>query len=411
MIRTIRENIKLNYFLVALVLISTVCPFFMQTKVHLIVSFVILLVIFILRGGRIDIKIILLILIAVSLILIQGIAWGIRFLTIVTYVSSVILTPYFLFRIVGEKLFEYIVKIIYVTAIYTTILWLLQNLIPPFDNYMQNLKEIVFQMHSFDVIPRSLIFYTVAIVKAELSLFDIYRNSGIYHEPGAFAYWLIIGIGLNTIITKSFFGKKNRIMMVALLTTFSTAGYLSLFALSLFFIAKSRINILLRALIFIVFVFSVFHIYTNAGFLQEKMSRQYENEGTVALEGEPTSGRIISARKALNIIEQNPIFGRGIITASAENDPYSAFHGESYSATAIVVNYGLFFGFIFYWFFLKGIKLICNKYQFSRNFALFFFVAILIGAFSQSFLYDNITVQFFLFGLLFSNLPPVRHPT
>jgi hypothetical protein len=375
-------------------------PFFNQTKAILVVPFLILFLIFFHRGYKIEKKIVYLFLIITTLISLQGLFWGFKPLTLFTYFSFTVLTPYFLYRVVGNRIFEYLAKIIYITAVYSIILWLMQVLIPPFDQFLQDFKIFVFHNYSFDFWPRSILLYTVANSYADLSVIDIYRNAGIYHEPGAFAYWLIIGIGLNTIITKNSFDRKNIMMSIALITTFSTAGYLQLFALSLFFVIRARINPIFKTIVFALFIFSSVHVYTSAEFLQEKISKHYLAQNLSSVEGVYTTGRFTRALKIMNNIKQSPVFGRGIITASEDNKKYSAYDMSGTLSLAIFARYGLLFGFLFYLFFYRGIKRVCVLYNFSQRFPIFFLLAIAIGGFSQSFFYDNITIQFFFAGLL-----------
>jgi hypothetical protein len=392
-----------NYFLVLIVFLSVVCPFFTGTKARVVIPFVILGYFFILKGHKIDRKVVILSLIVVFLILLQGLFWGFRLLTVFTYTAFSIILPYFLFRIVGIKFFRYLVNIIFISAVYTTIIWALQNLDPEFNKYLQQLKDYVFIHFSFDRWARSLIFYTVSITKANLNFIEIYRNYGLYGEPGAFAYWLIIGIGLNTIINKKPLDKKNLLMTLALLTTFSTAGYIQLFVLLSFLIFKSHLKKVAKVLIIGFFILSSFYIYTKAPFMEEKISSHKSEQFNVELKGTYTSGRFIRLRKAFNIIMQSPIIGRGIITASQEDNPYSAYNLNGAASINIIVRFGLFFGAIYYLFFYRGIKTIILAHNYYKSFALFFLAAITLGGFAQPMFHDNLTIQFFFTGLLLWN--------
>lgn len=399
-IKNKKNKEKINIILVLMVFISVISPFFIETKINLVLTFIVLLFIFFHRRISLDYKVINLIVLIIVLISIQGYIWGFSLLTIFTYTAFAILTPYFLFKIVGIKLFNYLVKIIYITAFYSLFLWLLQVILPPFDNFLQNFKDYVYKNYSWDLWARSLIFYTVAINKIDLGFIDLYRNSGIYHEPGAFAVWLIFGIGLNTIISKNHLNKKNFVMIIALFSTFSTAGYLMLFLLTLFFIFKSKINRVIKVASIIIFLFISFEVYISAGFMKKKMELHYEQQSSVQLEGTYTTGRLIRIRKALAVIGQSPLIGRGIITAAAANDPYSKYDAET-ATLGIISKYGLFFGILFFLYFYKGIKLLIKNNNYYLSFAKFFLIAIMMGGLSQRFLYDNIMIQFFFLGLMY----------
>lgn len=392
---------KVDFFLVLMVFMFTVSPFFLLAKLNLLFAFIVLAIIFFKRGYRIERKVIFLVLIAIILISVQGFLWGFNLLTLFTYTAFAILTPYFLFRIIGINVFNYLVRIIYISAFYTLFIWFLQVMVPPFDSFLQDLKNYVYINYSWDRWARSLIFYTVANpeYKINIGFMDIYRNSGIYHEPGAFAYWLVFGIGLNTIIRKKYLNKKNLIMTIALITTFSTAGYLQLFVLVLFFIIKSRINLMVKAISVIIFIILSLNLYTTVGFLGFKISQHYTAQSSVQLEGAYTTGRFIRIRKALAVIEQSPLFGRGIITASAADDPYSKYDAGT-ATLGIIAHYGLILGFLYYLFLFRGINILIIHNKYSTSYAIFFLITLMMGGLSQNFIYDVITLQLFFLGLL-----------
>ena len=395
-----KENKALNYFLVFVTLTFATDPFFLGTKAKVVIPFLLLGFIFFKRGYKVDQKIIMVIVVVATLIILQGMLWGFSLLTIFTYTASVILVPYFLYRIVGLKVFHYLVNIIYVTSIYSLILWLFQNLFPPFDYFLQDLKNVVFDNYSFDRWARSLIFYTVAIAKAELGLVDIYRNSGIFHEPGGYAIWLIVGIGLNTIMTKESFCKKNILMSIALLTTFSTAGYLQLFVLLSFLITKSRINIIAKGSLVVLFIILSIYAFTTAEFLQKKIDAHYYQQSRVQLEDARTTGRFVRSYKIINVIQQSPFIGRGINTASAEDDKYSAYYMSGTGSLKVLAHFGLIFGSLFFLYYYRGILLLISSYNYDPQFALFFFASMFLGGFAQDFFIDAISIQFFFLGLI-----------
>ncbi len=395
---------KIDFLLVLIVFISTISPFFFQTKINLVVPFFLLAFVFFKRRHVFDKKLFILISIVIVLISVQGYIWGFSLLTVFTFTSFFILTPYFLYKIVGIKVFNYILKIIYISTLYSLALWFLQVTIPSFDSAIQTLKNYIYQHYSWDLWARNIIIYTVAIHKIDIGFFEIYRNSGIFHEPGAFAHWLVVGIGLNTIISKNHLNKKNLIMMIALITTFSTAGYIMLFMLILFLIVRSQVHLLFKLLTLIVFLFISYDLYFTAGFLGEKVEQHYKTQANVQLEGTYTTGRIIRLRKAIAVIEQSPIFGRGIITASAAEDPYSKYDAGT-ATFGLIAKYGLFFGIVFYIYLYRGIKTYISYHQYYISFTKFFFAALLVGGLSQPFLFDNITIILFFIGLLnFKNI-------
>src|SRR5688500_12908439 len=83
---------------------------------------------------------------------------------------------------------------------------------------------------------KSLIIYNIfrepLFGSDSLGLFGLPRNSGPFWEPGAFGGYLTMGIAFEMILFRKF-SKRVIIFLIALLSTFSTGGYM---AITLFFL-------------------------------------------------------------------------------------------------------------------------------------------------------------------------------
>lgn len=114
---------------------------------------------------------------------------------------------------------------------------------------------------------------------------DIYRNNGIMWEPGAYAMILCILIIYNIAKHGVSINRHTKMYLLALLTTFSTAGYLSLFILFLFFVLKGK-NIQLKILFLILCIIS-FTWLINSDFLLPKIEFFLEaaKEGEISHQG------------------------------------------------------------------------------------------------------------------------------
>ena len=77
----------------------------------------------------------------------------------------------------------------------------------------------------------------------------------MFHEPGAFAVFIVLAIVINIMIDDRPFSRKNIILLIALVSTFSTAGILSIFLVYGFYffrIKKKNIKVLIvSAIIFV----------------------------------------------------------------------------------------------------------------------------------------------------------------
>jgi hypothetical protein len=100
---------------------------------------------------------------------------------------------------------------------------------------------------------------------------DDMRNSGFMWEPGAFAMILIMGIIYNLCKHGIQFNKHIIIYTIALITTFSTAGYLSLGILIILFLFKIR-SVMIKFIMIFVLLYSFFVLMPSTDFLGGKIN-------------------------------------------------------------------------------------------------------------------------------------------
>ncbi len=140
-----------------------------------------------------------------------------------------------------------------------------------------------------------------------------FRNCGMFWEPSAFAGVLNLCLALNV---KEFpeLWKKHKfkliVIVIALIATQSTAGYIVFFLIGtyflLFFVKDKTIAFTLLPVLLVVAVI----VYTNATFLQQKVESQ--SESTLTLDkGEFSNTRFGSFIFDMHYIRKHPIVGNG----------------------------------------------------------------------------------------------------
>jgi len=139
------------------------------------------------------------------------------------------------------------------------------------------------------------------------------KNSGMFWEPGAFAGILMMCIGLN-VKDLSFLWKTHKtkvvVVILALLTTQSTTGYITFFITSIYYILFFVKNPLIKvAIIPAIFAISIL-AYKNADFLQEKIKDQSEKTSILG-RGEFSNSRFGSFVFDLHYIKKHPLIGNG----------------------------------------------------------------------------------------------------
>jgi hypothetical protein len=171
--------------------------------------------------------------------------------------------PSFLFCVIlREKAVEYLAKVIYHLAVLSIFVYCLQlisgNAVYSFGK-MLNLPYPHFNGYV------NMIFFTY--VKQHP-----FQNAGFSWEPGAFGFFLIIGILLNFFSNNFTFDKKAKWMSLAAITTLSTTTYIAfMFVILLYF--RARGVKFAKLLFFIIPILLVFAV--SLPFLFDKISLIY----------------------------------------------------------------------------------------------------------------------------------------
>lgn len=405
-ITTTPDNNFSNY-LIVLFTFGAISPFFALASfgynlIFLIVAFSIAVK----RGVRlIDQKIGLLLIFVYSLIAFQCIYYQ-GFSPAALYKPLfLVYIPFLIYSLMGISYFKYFNKVLFIIAIYTTPLWLLQSLVPAFDHLLRGLSDIVFPV-GWDRMPRSLLIYTSAWGD---SLFNeslgIYRNTGLFHEPGAYGIILNIGIVTNSLLTGKFWNKKNIFFIFCVLTTLSTAGYIALFITLTAMLYSYRINFFLKILFISIFMFIALQVYTQEEFLKSKVETQYADQTYAAKENygkdRPQSGRFYAFITASREFLENPFFGRGIIEKTSKKATgemhESAAYG--YGFMGVFMIFGFPFGIYYMICMYRGFRRIGNISRQKNLFVVATFIAINLALLSQVFVMITIVFILVIIGL------------
>ena len=385
-----------NYFLVVLLIIFEDSPFFLLgTKVTFWILLFILLLIFTRGYYKIFDQKIFMILSAVwVLMLLQLALFGGNFTPAMIYKPFwIFYTPFLVFVIMGLKYFKYLFNVIYYIAIYTSIIYLLHTFSPSFNDWLMQAFKDVFP-YSWAEWPCTILIYSI---QRESGYFFM-RNSGVFHEPGAYSIYLMLAIVINTFYTKQPFNRKNIFLAIVLLSTFSTAGYIMLFVFLSYAVIKLNIPNILKPVIIIPFVVLLLNVYQSSIFLEQKIIMQYEEESKLISGGEKSQrGRFYSFGMSMKSFASTPIFGRGFLENTEYNVGKSASYG--YGFAGLFARYGLFFGLFYMWFFYKGFLTLSKLYKMPKNYTFIAFIVINMGLLTQIFFFHTPFIYFFLIGL------------
>lgn len=411
------KSIRIKYlkeytdYVIVLLSLFSVSPFFsMIVNTFLQIILVFLIWIRLLRGGIFfDHKInftlfFVFVLLAVQAVLSGGFSYAFLYTPFVTFYI-----PYLIYKLLGITYFRYFIKTMYFIAIYTFVIWLMQCFIPSFDDYLQ--KLIVLAMpYSWSAVPRSLLIYTAAWGDSIYNdTLGIYRNSGIFHEPGAYGVFLCLSIVINYFLTGSLFDKKNKVFLLCTLSTLSTTAYFVIFVFLLFYLFSSKQNPALKIMGLLVFLMVSITIYESTDFLKEKVESQYSDQKIAADNNvgrnEAKSGRFYAFFTSVKLFFEHPIFGRGIIYGTSEKATGEMNKDGSYAYGFIGLfsTYGFFFGLYYLLYFYQGLKFLSQKYKILQTMLIGIFIGIQLSLSSQIFILSIPFVMLFILGSQNSN--------
>lgn len=310
------KKIRKQNFLVVLLLIfkSSQASVLAFSPATTIIFLIFLLILFKNRKLKVDRLFINFSIIYFITLLIYFISFGWLDFLLSIYIYLKFLYAYLSVKLVGFSFFKIFQKIVYYGALISIPLFILQLL---FYDFIFDLIGIVqhnvnFLSYKNEVFANNF-FFTVEGYGGK------FRNSGFMWEPKGFSNVLVLAITFNLIQTKfKFFNKKMFVYCLALITTFSTTGYLVLFTvIPLFFIINKSIGV--KIFSFIISITCLFYI-SKLDFMLEKI--KYEStlinhhekllESKKTYEKESISlGRIGSLVVDFNDFIKRPFFGYG----------------------------------------------------------------------------------------------------
>jgi len=228
-----------------------------------------------------------------------------------------------------------------------------------------------------DPISSSIVFNTIEIHK--------FRNSGFMWEPGAFAAVMIFALTFS-FFQRNFVDKEKVILIVGILTTFSTMGYIVMFMILFFFIYIRYKSIA------IIMIIPIAIIMLNLDFLFNKIVDQWQFAQTDILRVEKSSNfdgaigltRFASILIDINIVLNNPILGLGF---DINTVGWDKFYGET-GGDKVVRASGIMFSLVktgilgttlYFIFLYKSIKRYYCRIKFSGLFYCFIVLCVLLS--------------------------------
>ena len=339
---TFKKN-KLDYFLFYFLFFFPVLNWTSLRRETYYVQFIIAFLLALRNKNFISLTFIRVLILWIVVILLQVIYFKIA--PIESYVGQLMFIsyPYFMIIIFKEKIPHYFINVVVFIAIISFFFYFPSLVSSKIHGLIYNFSSSL-GLDVFHHWKTSFIIYTWEPMNSS----GLIRNAGAFAEPGYFGCYLLMALVWNLIYSQEVGNVKNCVLLLAIITTFSTAAYLaSYFVLAYWMVANHRtkkIYVLLGVPILLTIIcFS----YIKLEFMSQKLTRFYGREKYVST---TVRGRFGATLKNIEQIMEYPLTGRGLIrqTNSYEMEEYGPGKwGNTNSWSAFMVRLGII-GFIFF---------------------------------------------------------------
>jgi len=210
-------------------------------------------------------------------------------------------------HIMEDRFVSVFVRLMYVMSVISLFFYSITFVFPPLLDFAGNLVD------SLGIDPhwtKNLFFYNFIDAEAMITGGGILRNAGFVYEPGMFACLLIPALAFNTIFENSLINRRNKVFLLTLVTTFSTAAYLALTVFLVLYFSVYQGFSLRRSLLVLGGSVVVLLFFWQLEFIGGKIEAQRDR----ALHGAQSTrymGRIGSALVDFQSISAHPLAGRG----------------------------------------------------------------------------------------------------
>ena len=266
------------------------------------------------------------------------------------------------------------IQVVFVLVLISFAFWITENMSPAASGSIREISKDF----KLDVVSNE----NILIYNSEAHrVYGFIRNAGFAYEGGAYSIILIIALICNLLKNKYVFDLRSKTFVAAILSTFSTAGYIAASVLIYgywFTKFKSKLNLIVFSILYLSLIF---YAYQNLTFLEDKIQSQVEISNNI----NSTKGRFASALADLREWQRNPIFGVGKFEETRFKIFRNVYDQHRTNGMAdFLAKFGLivfigYFGMLFI-----SLKKINISYLNHNKFTAFQYLALLMAAFSQT---------------------------
>ncbi len=364
----IEEPTKYDYLIMLLLFSVSGFLFLLNNQIYLLFVLFSFYLLFLKQKKIIDKKYYIIIILLIALFSLQFFKFDFfPFITMIGILVKISIA-YFAVKILNIKFTRTYSKVLYFITLISFIFYLITNLSHTFTTFLINNFSLYSVEHGWNEIKYSIGLYTIYE--------NPIRNPGPFWEPGAFAGYLIIGIIFNLLRNKTIKDKETLILILGLLTTFSTTGYLAFFIVILMYLNLKKINPYKKYFIssFIIIISSL--IFINTPFLFEKIEYQLDYASKQQLHLSSNSQRFLNILRDIKDFEGHEFIGRG---------PHKQTRFDNYITTTrtngmtdIIVEYGIFFFILLVYLIYISSKSLFSYFNNKNGYVIFIIIIVVL---------------------------------
>jgi hypothetical protein len=322
---------------------------------------------------------------------------------LLTYIYYFFLA-YVLIKALGLKLFRLFEQINYYLALVALFFWLVQIVLR--GDTLYNILSKIPGIEPFSHVTGegySIFLYSVQpVMSSILYNFALPRNCGYAWEPGAFACFLCLAIFINLFISEPDKQKRTRlwVLIITLISTQSTTGYLIFIVLMTSYLLRKQLNIII--LVLPVTIVALIWV-SSLPFMSKKVINLIDDTNRIdqlvedfyGSETPASPQRFTSLLIAYIDFRNNPVLGIGV--QSGEGWTYKL--GSNISTISGIGNLMAMFGLVGLTFFvtllLQASVFFSRYFNFNSIFLLFFIIVFI--SISYSILFIPMMMCFWMF--------------
>ena len=396
-----KKDMFLKYCFTFLILAFSGINFFDDGgDLWMLANFILIVSIFIFKKIKLDEYVIIYIGIFILLFIFQSVYSKIfPFYTQIGYIIR-ILSGYLTVKIIGKDFPKFYVNMLVIFSLISFIFFIPIVFSPWVEHFLINNVAPIFRHYSKSSIYESnpnFIIYTVN-TQRNISLFA--RNSGPFWEPGAFAGYLIIAIIFNIIITHKLLNYTGNILIIALITTLSTSGYLALGILIFSFFFVNYKNLLKKLILSFGFIIIFYISYTQLDFLGNKIIKDIK----YSVSAPPSllfPNRFVGAMLDIKELSDNPFLGRGLKPYNYTSDNMKWINHRTNGITHLALQFGIIAFLLYFYFVYRSFLTICILNHVKSTFVIAILTAIFIIGFSELYFSQPLFLSFAFLNFIY----------